>query len=121
MAIDFRLNYLQGINNYVDIFLETGAKGIFDNTTALKYSTLEVDIPATQENIQTIALNLTPQQQRAVAAMYLVSTDEQAKIDYGTISQYEINGNNMIVTRLYSFPKGPIRVKLLFKERGTQS
>lgn len=118
MSINFRLSYLQSVNNYVDLFLATGMQGIVDNDIALKYSTLDVTIPVTTENIQTISITPTNKQVQSPVEMYLLNGDQNAQDAYGTISQFQVTENSLILTRLYSLPKTEIQVRLLFKEGG---
>lgn len=94
--------------------------GIKGTENVLKYSEIEVNIPAVAEgqNIQNIAITTTARQVDAPVYMMLLSTGEQAEKDYGTITQFAVMENQLTITRLYSWPTGEIKVKLLFEEKG---
>ena len=47
----------------------------------------------------------------------LLSTGAQAESDYSTISQMQVNTNELVVTRLHSMPIGSIDVRLIFFEQ----
>ncbi len=119
MAIDFRLSVNAG-GEYTDLFPRTGMAGIKGTENVLKYSEIEVNIPAVTEgqNIQNIAITTTARQVDAPVYMMLLSTGEQAEKDYGTITQFAVMENQLTITRLYSWPTGEIKVKLLFEEKG---
>lgn len=121
MAINFRLNYLESINNYIDIFLQTGMEGIIDNENLLSFSILEVTIPSTSNNTQTISISSPVPQENFNVLMFLLDTTEEAIIDYSTINQFEITNNNLIITRLYNMPNDSINVILLFEKEGVNN
>lgn len=117
MAVNFRLAYNDGLD-IVDLFPKSNVMSIIDNTNAMKYSTIDVVIPAptTEVMTQTIAITTTTAQVNAPVYMFLNSTGEQAEIDYSTITQFSIENNQLIITRLYNWPEESIDVTLLFKE-----
>ena len=121
MAINFRLNYLESINNYIDIFLQTGMEGIIDNENLLSFSILEVTIPTTSNNTQTISISSPVPQENFNVLMFLLDTTEEAIINYSTINQFEITNNNLIITRLYNMPNDSINVILLFEKEGVNN
>lgn len=119
MAIDFRLSVNAG-GDYTDLFPRTGMKGIKGTENVMRYSEIEVSIPAVTEgqNIQNIAIATSASQVDAPVFMMLMSTGAQAEKDYGTITQFAVTQNQLTITRLYSWPTSEIKVKLLFEERG---
>ena len=119
MPVNFRLAYNNSLN-IVDLFPATNINAINDNDNIMKYSTIDVTIPSvtTQQTTQTISIETTAQQVSAPVYMILNSTGEQAEMDYATINQYQVITNQLIVTRLYSWPQNNIDVTLVFKEAG---
>lgn len=116
MALNFRLQSNAGIDNDI-LFPRTSLTNIVGTDKAYEVVSLDVDIPATQEDVQTIAITTDAKMADANVRMYLKSTGEAAQSDYGTITQYEVKPNQLIIDRLYSKPKGNIVVTLVFFER----
>lgn len=117
MSINVRLAYNQG-SEYIDLFPRTSIDNIVDIENTIKFSSLIVNIPVIEDNItQIIPLNLTPQQNTALVDMVLISNDKQSKDSFNTITQFQIDNNQLIITRLYGFPTKDIEVQLYFKER----
>lgn len=121
MAVNFRLAYNQGID-YVDLFPRSNVQAIIGADDILQYSTINVTIPAPSDNpnTQTIAITTTEAQVNAPVNMFLVSTGAQAQNDYGTIDQFEVQENSLVITRLYNWPSDSIEVMLVFQQKGAQ-
>lgn len=119
MAVNFRLSYNNGFE-FVDLFPKSNISAINNNENLLKYSFIDVTIPAptSQDVTQTVSITTTPQQVSAPVYMLLTSTGDQAKADYSTIDQYQIATNQLIITRLYNWPQNSIDVTLIFEEAG---
>lgn len=119
MAVNFRLAYNNG-TKYVDLFPKTSADAIVGVDNALEYTTIDVTIPAVASGTtqQTVTITTTPTQVAAPVDMVLTSTGSQALSDYGTITQFEVQTNALVITRLYSWPTDSIQVTLYFKEGG---
>lgn len=113
--VDFRLSYKNN-TEYVDLFPRTSMEGIIGAEQAFKKVSLDVTIPASQDTTQTIQITTDAKMPDSIVEMYLVTTGEQAEQDYATIDQYEIQTNQMIITRLGNKPTGSIDVVLLFYE-----
>lgn len=90
----------------------------FNSSNALKYSELNVTIPQFVGTLQTVPINITNSQNFSPFSIKLNSIGNQAKQDYATITQAKIENNNLIITRLFEMPKGPIEVVLRFEEEG---
>lgn len=119
MPTNFRLAYNSDGLNYVDLFPKTSTNAIVDADNIYEITKLQVDIPApsTSTLTQSITISTTPQMVAAPFRMYLVSTGEQAESDYSTITQVQVQENELIVTRLYSMPEDTITVELVFFEQ----
>ena len=121
MAVNFRLAYNSGLE-YVDLFLKSSLQAVENTENVLKYSTINVTIPAVAENTvtQTIDIATTNSQLNSPVDMYLLSTGKNAQNDYATITQYEVTQNQLAITRLYNWPTDSIDVVLVFKEKGVE-
>ena len=119
MAINFRLNYNNGVE-YADLFFKTSLENIIEIGNCLHYSTLQLEIPSVAANTitQTIPITISSSQENCAVAMFLLDDTTQAQSDYATISQFEIQNNQLIITRLYNWPTDSVNVLLLFKEGG---
>lgn len=119
MAINFRLAYNSGLE-IVDLFPNSNISAIQGIDNIMKYSTIDVTIPAptSQDTTQIISISTTVSQVNAPVSMILTSTGTQAEIDYATITQYEVNTNQLTITRLYTWPEDSINVTLIFEEAG---
>ena len=119
MAVNFRLAYNNGLG-VVDLFPKSSISAIDGNDNIMKYSILNVTIPAptSQDVIQTIPITITNKQVAAPVYMLLTSTGAQAEEDYFTIDQYQVTTNQLIITRLYNWPQDSINVTLIFEEAG---
>lgn len=118
MAIDVRLTYQQSQRNYVDLFPHTLVSAIADVNTEFQKVPLVVTIPPSEELTQTIAITTDAKMPNSNFDVYLNTTGDQAKVDYSTISQLEVQANQLIVTRIYEKPTGTIEVTLVFYEKG---
>lgn len=121
MALNFRLAYNTGIE-FVDLFPWTGIEGIVDGNNILQYSTIPVTIPPVSSSTITQTISITTSTQQASAPVYMVltSTGNQAEQDYATITQYQVQDNGLVLTRLYSWPQDSINVVLIFEEGGVR-
>ena len=117
MALKFRLAYNEGFD-YVDLFPKTNIESIEGKDNVLRYSEVSVTVPATTEIEQTIPLTLTTAQQNAPFYVELTEVNDDTLDDYSTINQARVEGNSLILTRLVTFPKNEIKIKLRFKEVG---
>ena len=119
MPTNFRLAYNSDGLNYVDLFPKTSTDAIIGADNIYEITQLQVDIPAptSSTTTQTISITTTPQMVAAPFRMYLVSTGEQAKSDYSTITQAQVQENELLITRLYNMPADTITVELVFFEQ----
>lgn len=119
MAVNFRLAYNSGLN-IVDLFPSSNMKAVDNTDDIMQYSFINVTIPppSNQANTQSISISTTSKQVSAPVYMFLNSSGEQAMLDYLTISQFQVTNNQLILTRLYSWPEENINVTLLFEEVG---
>lgn len=120
MPTNFRLAYNSDGLNYTDLFPRTSMSAIIDGGNAYQITALDVDIPVPSDSsiTQTIAITTTQEMVDAVFRMYLISTGDQAEEDYATITQAEVQENQLVITRLYNMPSDEIAVRLLFFEKG---
>lgn len=119
MATNFRLAYLNG-TEFVDLFPKTSIGGITDATQALKFVTIQATIPATTDTTQTITITTQNGMEDAWVEMRLIGNSQQEIDDYATITQYEIQPNQLIIKRLCSMPVGEIQVNLIFYMQGVE-
>lgn len=119
MPTNFRLAYNSDGLNYVDLFPKTSTGAIIGADNIYEIVELQVDIPAptSSTTTQTIAITTTPQMVAAPFRMYLVSTGEQAESDYSTITQAQVQTNQLVITRLYNMPEEDVTVSLVFFEQ----
>lgn len=118
MPTNFRLAYTNGIE-YIDLFPSTSVHGITDANNVFEIVTLDVTIPAptSQTLTQSIAITTTQEMEDTNFNVILLSTGTQAESDYTTISQMQVNTNELVVTRLYNMPVDSIDVRLVFFEQ----
>lgn len=118
MPTNFRLAYTNGIE-YTDLFPSTSTHGITDANNVFEIVSLDVTIPAptSQTFTQSIAIATTQEMENTNFNVILLSTGAQAESDYSTISQMQVNTNELVVTRLHSMPIGSINVRLIFFEQ----
>lgn len=119
MPTNFRLAYNSDGLNYIDLFPRTSMDAIVGADNTYEITQLQVDIPApsTSTLTQSVAISTTTQMVSSPFRMYLVSTGEQAESDYSTITQVQVQENELIVTRLYNMPVNTITVELVFFEQ----
>lgn len=119
MPTNFRLAYNSDGLNYVDLFPRTSMDAIIGADNTYEITQLQVDIPApsTSTLTQSVAISTTTQMVSSPFRMYLVSTGDQAESDYSTITQVQVQENELIVTRLYNMPVDTITVELVFFEQ----
>lgn len=118
MPTNFRLEYNNGLE-YVDLFPSTSVHGIIDANNVFEIVSLDVTIPApsSQTLTQSITITTTQEMEDTNFNVVLLSTGEQAESDYATISQMQVNTNELVVTRLYNMPDDSIDVRLVFFEQ----
>lgn len=117
MALNFRLAYTDSIR-YIDLFPDTSIDAITDKSDNIyQITVVPVTIPATSSNVQDITITADSNLANSPVRMYLVSSGEEAMIDYNTITQFEVTVNQLTITRLYEFPNDSIQVNLVFFER----
>lgn len=117
MAINFRLSYLNG-SEFTDLFQKTSIKEIKETNQLLKPIEIQVEIPATNDLTQVIQILTTTEMEEAWVEMNLIGNTTQEKIDYNTITQFQIQSNQLIITRLGNKPTNQIQVNLLFYTQG---
>lgn len=118
MPTNFRLAYTNGIE-YIDLFPSTSTHGITDANNVFEIVSLDVTIPAptNQTFTQSIAIATTQKMENTNFNAILLSAGAQAESDYSTISQMQVNTNELVVTRLHGMPIGSIDVRLIFFEQ----
>lgn len=84
----------------------------------LKYTTLSATIPASDEVIQVIPVSPTRLQMMSPFYMELLSTGNEAYIDYAKIAQVQLTENSLIITRFGGAQTQELNVMLRFKEGG---
>ena len=84
----------------------------------LKYTTLSATIPASDEVIQIIPVSPTRLQMMSPFYMELLSTGNEAYIDYAKIAQVQLTENSLIITRFGGAQTQELDVMLRFKEGG---
>ena len=116
MAVTFGFSYKSGIN-YVDLFPSTTIEAIVDVGDMLEIETLNVTIPVTQDNTQTITISTTPEMLNAVFEVYPSGnyTTEQLA-SYNTISNISITENTLTVIRNGMMPTEEINIVIVFYE-----
>ena len=120
--MNVRMAYKSDDTTFTDLFPRSTMSAISDaGNNVLSYSTMNVTIPvpsSSETNTQIININPTGHQSTSIFYVELTSTGDQALSDYSTITQMEIQGNQLIITRLYAVPTQSINVQLIFKEGG---
>ena len=119
MPTNFRLAYNSDGLNYVDLFPKTSMDAIIGADNTYEVTELQVTIPVPDTSIlnQTITISTTPKMVSSLFRMYLVSTGNQAQNDYNTITQAQVQTNQLIITRAYDMPINSIIVMLVFFEK----
>lgn len=115
MATNFRLMYNTGID-YNDMFQQTDVEAIIGAENIFNTSEIDVNVPATQDNIQNISITTNSSQVNSVFRVYLNTTGEDALTAYNTITQAQITNNQLTLVRLYDKPTTDISIKLVFYE-----
>ena len=93
---------------YTELLPSTTVDNLVDTYTKV---TFNVMIPATDENTQIISVpNITSEMAQMPFEIYLLSGAEE---DYGTLTQVEIQEEQLIIKRLYKIPLNEISVVLL--------
>lgn len=112
--IEFRLSAKQN-NAYLDSFPRTSVNAIVDDEHIRGTQVLEVDIPVTNETIQTIAIQTNNRIVDAPFEVHYVSGDKNS---YNTISQIEVSENTLTIYRLHNKPEANVKVALVFYTMG---
>lgn len=115
MPTTFRLAVNSGLE-YTDLFPKTSVNGIIDANDIYEITSLQVEIPVTNENIQTVAITTDSKMESAMFDMYLESTGGTSIADFDTIDQVQVSTNQLTLVRLGNMPKNPIDVTLVFYE-----
>ena len=118
MPTNFRLAYNSDGLNYTDLFPKTSAESILGADNIYELLELQVDIPVPTSSTltQNVAITTTDKMLNSAFRVYLLTEGEQAEKDYATISQIEIQENQLVITRLYNMPTSAITVSLVFFE-----
>lgn len=113
--MNFRLAYKSGIN-YIDLFPKTNTDGIIDLEKTFTIETLNVNVPATTNQIQSIAVTTTSNMLNSVYQYFLVNstTSETSIADFATISKIDITTNQITITRLNDMPTNSIDIIIVF-------
>lgn len=118
MPTTFRLAVNSGLG-YTDLFPKTSVNGIIGANDIYEITSLQVEIPATNENIQTVAIATDSKMENAMFDMYLESSGGTSATDFATIDQAQVTTNQLTLVRLGDMPQNPINVTLVFyKVRG---
>lgn len=117
MDVNFRLSYLSN-NGFVDLFPKTNTLGIIDAEQSLIFASTSVQIPAYSGQTQTIPLSISQDVEGSWVEMVLIGDTDQEKKDYSTITQFQVENNQLIITRLNQMPTNSIEVNLLFYIKG---
>lgn len=115
MATNFTLAYNNGAQ-YVDLFLETSLAALILEG-AFQIVTLNVEIPATTNDTQTVSIVTDSKMPTSMFRLYLDSTDPIDISNYNTITQAQVLENQLVLTYLYNKPSAPINVTLVFLEK----
>lgn len=117
MDVNFRLSYLSN-NGFVGLFPKTNTLGIVDAGPSLSFALTSIEIPAYSGQTQTISLSIPQDIEGSWVEMVLIGDTDQEKKDYSTITQFQVENNQLIITRLNQMPTNSIEVNLLFYIKG---
>lgn len=112
--IEFRLSAKQN-NTYLDLFPRTSVNAVVNDEHIRGTQVLEVDVPATTETIQTIAIQTNNRIVDAPFEVHYVSGD---KNNYNTISQIEVSENTLTIYRIHNKPEASVKIALVFYTMG---
>lgn len=112
--IEFRLSAKQN-NTYLDLFPRTSANAVVNDEHIRGTQVLEVDVPATTETIQTIAIQTNNRIVDAPFEVHYVSGDKNS---YNTISQIEVSENTLTIYRIHNKPEASVKIALVFYTMG---
>lgn len=113
--IEFRLSAKQN-NAYLDLFPRTSVNAVVNNDEHIRGTqVLEVDVPATTETIQTIAIQTNHRIVDAPFEVHYVSGDKNS---YNTISQIEVSENTLTIYRIHNKPEASVKIALVFYTMG---
>lgn len=91
----------------------------FNDVQVIKRTKINITIPAyTETGVQLIAYPFTESQRLAPFYVELLTNTEEAKREYHNISQIEVFGEYLRITRLDKGQTGEIEVSLNFEESG---
>ena len=114
--IEFRLSAKQN-NTYLDLFPRTSVNAVVNDEHIRGTQVLEVDVPATAETIQTIAIQTNNRIVDAPFEVHYVSGDKNS---YNTISQIEVSENTLTIYRIHNKPEANVKIALVFYTMGFQ-
>ena len=117
MATPFRLAYNSGYD-YVDLLPYTKLEAIQGIGNIIKYTTVDVEIPAFEGLKQDIKLTLTEKQKIAPFTVEPLDNSVSAKRDYASIDGIEVTADGISILRLSRGSKAPIKARLRFVEGG---
>lgn len=114
--IEFRLSAKQN-NTYLDLFPRTSVNAVVNDEHIRGTQVLEVDVPATTETIQTIAIQTNNRIVDAPFEVHYVSGDKNS---YNTISQIEVSENMLTIYRIHNKPEASVKIALVFYTMGVE-
>ena len=117
MALNFRLAYNSGYD-YIDLMPNTSIEQIQGIGNILKYSTMDIEIPAFTGLTQEIPISMTEKQKVAPLSMELLDENVESLASYFTFDQAETQADKLVITRLGKGSETPINVRLRFWEGG---
>lgn len=101
-----------------DTLLPTTDISTIENLPSLyEITSMQVEIPSTNEFQQDITIVANEKLASSKVEMYLISTGEQAILDYATIDQFSVSENKLTIIRLTNYPTASILVELVFTEK----
>lgn len=112
--IEFRLSAKQN-NTYLDLFPRTSVNAVVNDEHIRGTQVLEVDVPATTETIQTIAIQTNNRIVDAPFEVHYISGDKNS---YNTISQIEVSENTLTIYRIHNKPEASVKIALVFYTMG---
>lgn len=112
--IEFRLSAKQN-NTYLDLFPRTSVNAVVNDEYIRGTQVLELDVPATTETIQKIAIQTNNRIVDAPFEVHYVSGDKNS---YNTISQIEVSENTLTIYRIHNKPEASVKIALVFYTMG---
>lgn len=113
MSLNFKLAYNSGFD-YVDLFPRTSVDAIEFDKKATKQYSIQVNIPKSNDLLQTISIKTPLELSDKIVYMTLLYRKETDIYNYSTISQFSIENGTLKITRLYGGSLSDIQVLLTF-------